>query len=125
MSQSKSIIVYTTLAVMLAMGVACTKEVGKLKPTATLLCDTINYTQDVEPIIAKNCLGCHGVTPVMSPPIPLTSYQEVVTQAENGEIYKYVIQGSPYFMPKGSTGGLPQNEKDLINCWLQNGYKKN
>ncbi|MBX3163902.1 MAG: hypothetical protein KF900_05435 [Bacteroidetes bacterium] len=103
---------------------ACTKDVGKL-PTASVTptgCDTVTYTKHIKPIIDMNCAlsGCHAGN--TANPL-LTSYELVKNRADAGRIKARVIDGNPSFMPQGALP-LPQTQKDLITCWLNNGMKE-
>lgn len=112
--------------VFLAAVTSCTKEVGKI-PARNLepgACDTITFTKHIDPIIQAKCIVCHGPQPSGNN-VQLTSYAQVKTQSDAGVLYGVIIEGPPNhpWMPQGSANGLPQNEKDLFNCWIQNGEK--
>jgi len=103
---------------------ACTKDVGKLPampPTGSgSPCDNVTYTKDIKPIIENNCLNCHGATPSSGAPI-LMSYAQVKDNAS--KIKATVFDSQPELMPQGGSP-LPKEQKDLINCWLNNGKKE-
>lgn len=69
-----------------------------------------------------SCIACHNdpVNGVGAP--PLNTYQEVVNSAQ--KIKNTVFDANPELMPKGSPDPLPQAQKDLITCWLNNGKKE-
>lgn len=85
-------------------------------------CDTVNYTQDIKPIVDANCLSCHGDNNP-SAGFSLNSYDAVKEKGVSGKLKLRVIDG-PNWMPKGSANGLPQAQKDLFACWIKNGFKK-
>ncbi|MCE3228562.1 MAG: hypothetical protein K0S32_3113 [Bacteroidetes bacterium] len=109
--------------------VSCDKKVAKLETPATAVvpppagfCDTISYNKHIGPIMQTKCAlgtGCHGSG---APRTNLTSYASAKGIGEGGSLKARVIDGSPSFMPQGSQ--LPQNEKDLIQCWINNGFKE-
>jgi hypothetical protein len=115
---------FAAVAVLLIL--SCTKDIGKpvaLAPVAPApgKCDTINYNEDIKPIIDQNCISCHATGGVEAS-VPLTNYTQVKAQADNGKIKLRVIDGNPSFMPQG--GQLPADQKQLIQCWLDNGEKE-
>ncbi len=100
---------------------SCTKKTGEIpKVTVIQQCDTISYAQDIAPIIQKNCSlsGCH-VAPTPAGGVLLDSYDKFKLQAENGRIKARVIEEKPSRMPPA---GITSEEKQLIECWLNNGY---
>ena len=121
MNKYKALIV---LAFPLTLGLiinSCTKDMGVApKPVVAVpgFCDTITYTEDIKPIIDVQCVDCH--TKLSTSGYPLDSYELLVAKAKEGKIQLRVIDQKN--MPQA--GPLPQNELDLISCWLNNGYKK-
>jgi hypothetical protein len=111
-------IIFVSLSIgLLVMG--CDKKIGKV-PVVNV-CDTTGYTKHIKPIIEANCLSCHGDTSP-SGGFPLTTYGDVKAKGLAGKIKARVIDGVPSFMPP--TGPLPEAEKALIQCWLENGMKE-
>ncbi|MCU0360866.1 MAG: hypothetical protein MUF75_09150 [Bacteroidia bacterium] len=109
-------------AVCLLLALSCTKKVGtEPKPTTVAQCDTISYARDIAPIIEKNCsiAGCH-VQPNPSAGVMLNTYDLLKAKGEGGRIKARVIDQIPTPMPPA---GLTADEKKLIECWLENGYK--
>lgn len=104
--------------------VSCDKKVGKnpsvvaSPPPPPGACDTITYNKHIKPIMVASCEGCHGG----SGGVNLNTYTQVKAQGELGRLKARVIDGNPSYMPTG--GSLPQAQKDLIQCWLNNGYKE-
>jgi hypothetical protein len=103
--------------------VSCTKTVG-LEPKAAVVtqCDTISYAQDIAPIISNNCStsGCHVPPNPTGPGVLLNTYELLKAKGEAGRIKARVIDETPTRMPPA---GITPNEKKLIECWLNNGYK--
>jgi uncharacterized membrane protein len=125
----KSILILSSVSVVsFFLILSCTKDKGKLPvevpPPPVEACDTITWTKHIKKIVETKCStapGCHtGAAP--SGGVSLDTYAQVKNQADNGRIKARVIDGIPSFMPQG--GQLPQNEKDLIACWLGNGKKE-
>ncbi|MBL7931805.1 MAG: hypothetical protein JNL60_07885 [Bacteroidia bacterium] len=113
-----------------AVFMSCTKDEGKI-PQSNLTttttggpspCDTITYTKHIKKILEdRACIACHNdpVGGVGAP--PLNTYGEVSDVAQ--KIKNTVFDANPELMPKGGDP-LPQAEKDLITCWLNNGKKQ-
>lgn len=103
--------------------VSCTKDIGPnpdLVVKTTNACDTVTFTKHIAPIFTSKCTGCHqagGTSP------DLTNYTLIKTQVDGGRIKARVIDQTPTVMPQG--GALPQNELDLIKCWLDAGAPNN
>ncbi len=103
--------------------ISCTKDVG---PNPDLIkkvdssCDTITFTKHISSIFTNKCVVCHqpGAT---SP--DLSTYSLIKTQVDGGRIKARVFDQIPSVMPQG--GALPQNELDLIKCWLDAGAPNN
>ncbi|MCW3076960.1 MAG: hypothetical protein JWO32_1569 [Bacteroidetes bacterium] len=124
---NKKIIVFVTTFVMLIflLSVSCEKKSAKSSGIASVLsaseCSEITYTKNIEPIIRTSCAikDCHAAG---SPNNNLTGYPAVKAIGDNGSMKAYVLDGNPYFMPKG--GQLSPEEKELVQCWLNNGKKE-
>ena len=79
------------------------------------LCDPdISFVQDVEPIINGRCLECHSGTQFPD----LRTFSGITDNALI--IRQQVVSGA---MPIGST--LPEEQIDLISCWIDNGALDN
>jgi len=101
---------------------ACTKKIGE-EPKAPVpqKCDTISYAQDIAPIVQKNCSisGCHVPPTPTGPNVLLNTYDLFKDKAVSGRIKARVIDENPSRMPPA---GITPEEKQLIECWLTNGY---
>lgn len=107
---------------------SCSKDSGKLPlplPAETVNCDTITYTKHIKGLVETNCTvsGCHDGS--NSNPM-FDSYELVKDKAESGRIKARAIDQLPSPMPPigNSNPILSPEEKALINCWLNNGYKE-
>jgi len=111
-----------TSVFLVLFNVSCTKTVG-LEPKAAVVtqCDTISYAQDIAPIVSTNCSisGCH-VLPNPQSGVLLDTYELLKAKGEAGRIKARVIEENPTRMPPA---GLTPDEKKMIECWLNNGYK--
>lgn len=122
---------FLTLASLIVLTVTwrCTKDMGVIPvsaPQPAGACDTITFVRHIRPIVQAKCISCHGPGSSGNVP-PLVTYQNVKTTSDDGRLYGVIIEGPPahQWMPQGSQNGLPQNEKDLFDCWIQNGEKEN
>jgi hypothetical protein len=103
---------------------SCTKDIGKA-PVASVpvsACDTITYTKHIKPIIDGYCISCHGNPPNAGAPI-LMSYADVKTNSSKIKATTLDANPKPELMPQGGPP-LPQNLKEQISCWLNNGMKE-
>lgn len=89
-------------------------------------CDTTNvtYSADVWPVINANCTACHsGAAP--SGNIRLANYDEIVVQANNGNLMGAINHEAGYSpMPKGRQK-LPQCDITHIQIWINQGTPDN
>jgi hypothetical protein len=104
----------------------CTKEMGvlpKAPPPPPGKCDTITYAGHVKSVIDQKCVSCHSSTGTAYKDRKLDSYQLVKNAADEGILRDVLLgaNGRPK-MPYG-TSGLPQQELDLVMCWIENGGK--
>jgi hypothetical protein len=105
---------------------ACTDDDATPDPKQNqALCDTINvnYEIDVKPIMQTNCATpyCHELG---AGGIELNTYSQVKMTAEGGKFLKAVKhQSGATPMPK-SGGKLSDREIEVLECWIQNGYKE-
>lgn len=81
----------------------------------------ITYNADISSLINSACLGCHSSPPRNGAPFALTTYDLVVTRAENGSLLTAISRqsGTPGAMPP--SGRLPQATIDLIEQWIDDG----
>ena len=88
------------------------------------ICETDNpsFTDCVEPIFKKNCIGCHfqnNSTGI----IPLTNFLEIQDKVINGTVIES-IKREVGFMPKNGER-LSAEEILIIENWKENGAPNN
>jgi len=78
----------------------------------------VTYREHVQPIIAANCLSCHGEPQRNGAPMPLTDYSKVKQAIEERGLLDRISrpQGAEGMMPNGGTR-LPQTKIDIIKKW--------
>ena len=83
----------------------------------------VSYTNDVKPILERECVSCHSPSGNVSY-IPLHTYENVVSFVPNPLLG--TIKHEPGFskMPLGREK-LPQEEIDLIEVWINEGALNN
>lgn len=85
--------------------------------------DTINYKDDISPIMQSSCVGCHASPPVNGAPFALVNFSQV-SQRANGILNVMSKQsGTPSAMPP--SGRLPQSTIDLLQKWIDAGKPEN
>src|ERR1700722_2378190 len=102
-----------------------------LSPVFAQPADHTNYEEDVRPIFARHCFGCHNASEVRAG-LSLESYNGVIKGGGSGDIviagrpassmlYKAVAreEGAPQ-MPLGQAK-IPDAEISIIRDWIQQG----
>ena len=105
---------------------SCTKD--KLPPVEEPeFCDTliVSYQLNIKPIIDTYCAysGCHDGS---SPGIYL-SYAQILPALESGKISQRTLNTRdmpPSYAAAGLTE-LPEEEYNMLNCWISEGYPEN
>jgi hypothetical protein len=79
---------------------------------------TVSYKADIQPVIEKNCLRCHGMA---SKKGDFSTYEGLKVVAANGELKEHVLilKNMP---PKNP---LPETDQQKIRCWLLDGFQDN
>ena len=127
MSKSKFFVAGSLMLLTLAISItACDKKVGKApepEPLPTINCDTITYTKYIKSIVDGNCAlgGCHDGS--NSNP-DFRTYEVVKDRAEAGRIKARAFDESSSRMPPPSNPALTAAQKELLDCWLNNGKKQ-
>lgn len=114
---------FITISSIICVGlVSCTKDIGP-NPDLVLKtgCDTVTFTKHILPIFNSECNSCHSPSGLQNP--YLTDYSLIKAQVDAGRIKARMIDGSPSFMP--TAGRLPDNQINLIQCWLDAGAPNN
>ena len=109
-----------TFAILLLFLSSCSYNELSLPPP----CETDNpsFTDCVEPIFKKNCIGCHfqnNSTGI----IPLTNFLEIQDKVINGTVIES-IKREVGFMPKNGER-LTVEEILIIENWKENGAPNN
>ena len=81
--------------------------------------DAITFSADIQPIIARNCLGCHSSPPRNGAPFSLVSFQQVSSRSAAVLRTVSLQTGQPNAMPP--SGRIPQASIDLIDQWIEDG----
>lgn len=83
---------------------------------------TVSYQLNIKPIVDTYCAyaGCHDGS---SPGVYLT-YDQMIPSLESGKITERAINNRDMPPPYANEGltELPQEEFDLLNCWIAAGY---
>ncbi|MES2516125.1 MAG: hypothetical protein V4580_18365 [Bacteroidota bacterium] len=104
---------------------ACTKDIGPnpdLVVKQTTICDSVSFINDIKPIFDAKCVSCHVTGTSSGAPWDYTTYQGIKDRADDGTIRNRAVILQD--MPQGGPP-LPQNEIDLIKCWLDAGAPNN
>ncbi len=89
---------------------------GNNQDTTTL----VSYQNDIAPIIAGNCSGCHQGG-AQSGGVSMNNYAEFSSKVDRVVV---MISKTTGFMPKGGQK-LPAAKIELINTWKNQGKKDN
>lgn len=88
----------------------------------------VTYNSDIKAIVDRSCayVGCHNRTAPTNSPHDYTTYAGMQIVLENGKLNERVLQKMDMpdrdSVPNGRPERLTDEEKDLIECWLQDGY---
>lgn len=102
-------------------------DTDKLPPVSAIDCSSVNYTYDMEAkaIIDATCAysGCHvsGFSDG-----DFSNYNGMLSRLENESIAERVLNDRD--MPPNYADGptsLTEEQFEIINCWIQNGYPEN
>ncbi len=103
----KKILVLTILCI--GLFTQCKKDNTGSPYTPTCTGSANSYKNDVTPLIASYCSGCHS---------NYSSYSQV--NGSKSSIRSVIVSGS---MPKGSS--MSDAERNKIVCWIDNGAPNN
>jgi hypothetical protein len=117
-----AIVVLPLLAVFIF---GCDKKIAKavpkeIPPPPAGFCDTINYAQDIQPILTANCVSCHQSG---NPKGDYTNYAGTKAKVDDASFKVRVLDSPTNPMP--ASGQLPQEQLRLIKCWLDRGAPVN
>lgn len=84
----------------------------------------VTYSQDIAPIVSRNCVSCHK--PGGAGPFPLTSYEEVfrhrkTIQAVTKNRYMPPWKADPHYVSFANERRLSDSEIQLISRWVDKG----
>ncbi len=80
----------------------------------------VTYQTHIKPIMDESCVGCHGGNGAAAG-LNLETYEEVKQAVEQNHLLDRIhSENAP--MPPGNL--LPSLEQDVIDHWVENGYKK-
>ncbi|WP_299441051.1 cytochrome c [uncultured Aquimarina sp.] len=84
---------------------------------------TSTYIADVKTIIDSNCLECHGTPLQNSAPMPLETFQEVVSAVNTRDLLGFISTNNAFnVMPPSDEGGrMPQATIDIVEDWIADG----
>lgn len=81
----------------------------------------VRYSPEIENIMYNNCTTCHGGN-APSAQIDLTTYDNVRTQTENGNLLSRINDGADPMPPSGQ---LSLENRDKIMKWMEEGFPEN
>ena len=105
------------------MASCSSSEVANDDPVVVDPTQKVTYEKDVKNIINNSCAvsGCHtGSNPPAG--ILLTTYNQVRSQAENGNLIARMNNSSN---PMPPTGILPSSTRSVIDQWKADGFLEN
>ncbi len=113
----------TLLMVTFGLLVFSCKKKDKVAPAATL-CDSVNYTYFVKPVLTKSCniAGCH-IGGSGGGGIDLRTYEKAQQASVNYDMKGAINHRltADKNMPAGAAK-LPQRQIDIIECWINKGF---
>lgn len=89
------------------------------------------YEDDIKPIVDVSCAyaGCHAgdqasefVTPASK---DYTNYEGLLITLQNGSFGTRVLDSldmPPFYTPDGNPKELSEDQKELIACWIEEGF---
>lgn len=122
----KNFISLLCLSVLFFSSCSSVSEDDLIEPVILESGETVNYIEDIQPIIENNCTFCHSNPPVNGAPMSLVTYNDVVVAIENLNLINRISRdaGESGAMPLGGPK-LPQNLIDLVIQWQADGLLEN
>lgn len=116
----------TFIAFLILVSCSNVSEDDLLEPIILEPGETVNYTENIKPIMENNCNFCHSNPPVNGAPMSLVTYNDVVIAVENLNLIDRISResGEAGAMPFGGPK-LPQNLIDLVIQWQADGLLEN
>ncbi|MFT5834048.1 MAG: putative membrane protein [Cognaticolwellia sp.] len=82
--------------------------------------EALTYTTDIKSLIETRCISCHGNTSPNAG-LSLTTYNQVRLFAETDTLVGRI---NDINNPMPTTGLLAQSERDMIQNWIDGGFKE-
>ena len=90
-------------------------------PACSLSNPDLSYDKNMKSIIDRYCISCHYSGSTVAGIVgDYTTYDGIKSRLKDGKVLDRVVVKKD--MPQG--GGMGQEQRDSINCWLKNGYPK-
>ncbi len=100
---------------------SCSESVLDLSAEQPIELGPITYDADIQLIMTTRCSGCHGgASPDAG--LFLTSFETVLSAAENGNLLARVVNASDPMPPSGL---IPALERQMIQQWADDGFPEN
>tara|TARA_B100001059_G_C17786861_1_gene557667 strand:+ start:875 stop:1216 length:342 start_codon:yes stop_codon:yes gene_type:complete len=110
---------FILFGLFLSLLFACAKE--KVPTEFTSCGDTVSFSQDIQPLVEMNCVGCHNESAPANDVI-LTNHMHISDEANRmlNSMQASGIDLMPY-------GGPPLNDSlvQLFQCWILQGKLDN
>jgi uncharacterized membrane protein len=89
-------------------------------------CDTANYkfATDIQPIISKNCVGCHNANSLQGN-VDLSTYSLIVSSAASGNLLGCVKQIDSKYKPMSPSYKINDCNISKLEKWINSGTPNN
>lgn len=122
------ILLFVTLQVLSCKHEVIVAPEPRLQPCST---DSVYFVNEVFPLIISGCtqVGCHNSDVNTQGSVPLTSYDEIMTEvvagnAASSQLYKRITATNSTRMPQRPLRELTSDQKLLIQKWINQGALK-
>jgi hypothetical protein len=104
---------------------SCSSDKGLLppvpvSPAGTNNCDSVKYTQDIQPIFNTYCTSCHNPGN-LSGNLDLTNYSTASIEAADIKNRAFILKD----MPQAGSPAPSDAEREKIKCWVEKGALNN
>lgn len=110
------------LVILITITASCNKGEGdNPKPDPIPACRP-TYESDIKTVVQAKCAlsGCHDGTSGL---VNFLTYGPLKAKADEGKIKRYVFELN--IMPPATATQLIENEREKLQCWLDNGAPEN
>ncbi|MEM8999997.1 MAG: hypothetical protein AAGB24_07005 [Bacteroidota bacterium] len=83
---------------------------------------TVTYDDDIRPIMSASCTSCHSNPPTNGAPMPLTTYEDVVSSVETRDLVGRINSTAN---PMPQDGLLPVATRNIVDQWVSEGLPEN